>query len=242
MPTDRMRRHLDAMVARRTFRRAAPVRARSLGLPAPRPRGRPAGTDPPARDRAARRVGGRASSEPGPGSRRAVDLGTGTGAIGLALADELPVVGTEVWLTDVLHRRARPRPREPRRPRPGGRERPARSGSVVRRAARRACASTPSSATRPTSPRDSPDLEDAGARVGAGRRVVRRARRSRSHPAPRRRSPCSSRPGRAPPPRDRSEPGRRGPRAATPMRVSLDVADPPRRRRSRPRRDGPFAG
>ena len=28
------------------------------------------------------------------------DLGTGSGAIGLALADELPVVGVEVWLTD----------------------------------------------------------------------------------------------------------------------------------------------
>jgi release factor glutamine methyltransferase len=33
--------------------------------------------------------------------RRVVDLGTGSGAIGLALADELPLDGTEVWLTDV---------------------------------------------------------------------------------------------------------------------------------------------
>jgi release factor glutamine methyltransferase len=32
--------------------------------------------------------------------RRVVDLGTGSGAIGLALADELPLDGTEVWLTD----------------------------------------------------------------------------------------------------------------------------------------------
>ena len=32
--------------------------------------------------------------------RRVVDLGTGSGAIGLSLAAELPLTGTEVWLTD----------------------------------------------------------------------------------------------------------------------------------------------
>jgi release factor glutamine methyltransferase len=32
--------------------------------------------------------------------RTIVDLGTGSGAIGLALADELPLNGTSVWLTD----------------------------------------------------------------------------------------------------------------------------------------------
>lgn len=32
--------------------------------------------------------------------RRVADLGTGSGAIGLALASELPIDGTEVWLTD----------------------------------------------------------------------------------------------------------------------------------------------
>jgi len=34
------------------------------------------------------------------GQRRVVDLGTGSGAIGLSLAAELPLTGTEVWLTD----------------------------------------------------------------------------------------------------------------------------------------------
>lgn len=33
-------------------------------------------------------------------TRRIADLGTGSGAIGLALADELPIDGTEIWLTD----------------------------------------------------------------------------------------------------------------------------------------------
>lgn len=33
--------------------------------------------------------------------RTIIDLGTGSGAIGLALADELPLGGTTVWLTDV---------------------------------------------------------------------------------------------------------------------------------------------
>lgn len=35
-----------------------------------------------------------------PNARTVVDLGTGSGAIGLALADELPLNGTTVWLTD----------------------------------------------------------------------------------------------------------------------------------------------
>ena len=34
-------------------------------------------------------------------TRRVVDLGTGSGAIGLAMASELPLDGTTVWITDV---------------------------------------------------------------------------------------------------------------------------------------------
>ncbi|MEO6570835.1 MAG: methyltransferase, partial [Ilumatobacteraceae bacterium] len=33
--------------------------------------------------------------------RRIADLGTGSGAIGLSMADELPLDGTEIWITDV---------------------------------------------------------------------------------------------------------------------------------------------
>ena len=33
-------------------------------------------------------------------ARRVLDLGTGSGAIGLSMAHELPISGTEVWLTD----------------------------------------------------------------------------------------------------------------------------------------------
>lgn len=36
-----------------------------------------------------------------PAPRRVADLGTGSGAIGLSMADELPLEGTSVWLTDV---------------------------------------------------------------------------------------------------------------------------------------------
>ena len=36
-----------------------------------------------------------------PGPHRIADLGTGSGAVGLALADELPLGSAELWLTDV---------------------------------------------------------------------------------------------------------------------------------------------
>lgn len=40
------------------------------------------------------------STASAPQIRRVADLGTGSGAIGLSIVDELPLSGTEVWLTD----------------------------------------------------------------------------------------------------------------------------------------------
>lgn len=42
-----------------------------------------------------------ALAEAKPGPRTVADLGTGSGAIGLSLAAELPLAGTTVWITDV---------------------------------------------------------------------------------------------------------------------------------------------
>ena len=35
------------------------------------------------------------------GGRTVIDLGTGSGAIGLALATELPIDNTSIWMTDI---------------------------------------------------------------------------------------------------------------------------------------------
>jgi len=96
--TERMVRHLDEMVGRYrsgeplayamgrwTFRRVELMIDRRVLIPRPE-------TELVAETaiELARRVS----------PRRVADLGTGSGAIGLALADELPIDNTEVWLTD----------------------------------------------------------------------------------------------------------------------------------------------
>lgn len=98
--TERMVAHLDAMVARRrsgeplqyvlgewSFRRLDLAVDRRVLIPRPETEW----------------VAGRAIdlALEIDGARLVVDLGTGSGAIGLAIADELPLDGTAVWLTDV---------------------------------------------------------------------------------------------------------------------------------------------
>lgn len=98
-PTVRMVGHLDAMVARRrtgeplqyvvgqwSFRRLDLAIDRRVLIPRPE-------TELVAE--VALELAGAVHP-----TRTVVDLGTGSGAIGLALADELPIVGTTVWLTD----------------------------------------------------------------------------------------------------------------------------------------------
>ena len=99
--TERMVAHLDSMVAR--YRAGEPI-AYVMGrwsfrhvelMVDPRvliPR--------PETELVAGRAIELARATNGP-TRRVLDLGTGSGAIGLSLAHELPVSGTEVWLTDL---------------------------------------------------------------------------------------------------------------------------------------------
>ena len=98
VPTERMVAHLDAMVAR--YRSGEPLAYvmgrwsfRTLDLMVDRrvliPR-------PETELLAERAIAAAREFTP----RVVVDLGTGSGAIGLSMAAELPIDGTEVWLTD----------------------------------------------------------------------------------------------------------------------------------------------
>jgi release factor glutamine methyltransferase len=98
VPTERMVAHLDAMVAR--YRSGEPLAYvmgrwsfRTLDLMVDRrvliPR-------PETELLAERAIAAAREFAP----RVVVDLGTGSGAIGLSMAAELPIDGTEVWLTD----------------------------------------------------------------------------------------------------------------------------------------------
>ena len=138
--TERMVHHLDAMLARLrggeplqyvlgrwSFRRLDLMVDRRVLIPRPE----------------TEQVVERACARPHAADVRATpvriaDLGTGSGAIGLSLAAELPIGRCEVWLTDASDRRARRRPREPRRDRRALGRTCASRAVVVRRAAGRA--------------------------------------------------------------------------------------------------------
>ena len=240
------RRH--ARAARR--RRAAAVRARPVGLPRARPPGRPARARPATGDRgggahrdrrgrAARRAPGRARSR---GWRPTTsfpvaDLGTGSGAIALALARELP--DAEVWATDVSEDALA----VARANLAGVGSAATRVRLVVRLVVRRA----PGSAARPVAARG---VEPAVRRRARGRRPPRRRRRLGATPGAGERARRLWRPSR------RSSPARATgsiPRAARsssssrPIRPSAAVGARHRRRvrrrgrRPRPRRPRPRA-
>ena len=148
------------------------------------------------------------------------DLGTGSGAIGLALADELPLDGVTVWLTDASHGRPRPRPGQPRRHRTPRRQRARRrgpTGSTPCRRGRRSTSSWPTRRTSPTGPPTSTTRCASGSRTTpcspgpTGSTTIRAIVDRRPRPRP---------PGRLAGAGDRCRPGRGRRRAAAARRAT----------------------
>jgi len=103
--TERMIAHLDAMIARRQageplqyvlgrwqFRRLDLMVDRRVLIPRP---------ETEWVTEAALEIAAQQSVQNGPGPITVVDLGTGSGAIGLSLAAELPVGSVRIWMSDV---------------------------------------------------------------------------------------------------------------------------------------------
>ena len=199
--TERCVAHLDAMLAR--LRAGEPLQYvlghwsfRRLDLLVDR-----RVLDPAAGDRARRGVAidlARSLAVHSQGGPLPVaDLGTGSGAIGLSLAAELPRGRRRGVAHRRVARRARRRPGEPGGLGHGRRGRAVRARLVVRGAARRRCAATWQwwSSNPPYIAPDDPDVDCRRARVGAGVGAVRRRRRARARAHHRRRSVAWLRPG-----------------------------------------------
>ena len=148
------------------------------------------------------------------------DLGTGSGAIGLALADELPVDGVTVWLTDES-----PDALDVARANLAG---IGRRGANVRIAEGAWFDALPDGVVLDVAVANPPYVADGVARrrrvgpaVGAARRAVRRTRRSRRHPGARRHGAGTGAAGRLARARDRRRPG---PCRRTPARRAAATA------------------
>ena len=192
--TERAVSRLDAMVARRLAGEPLQYVLGRWSFRTPRPAGRPARAHPPARDGAARR--GRRSHSPGrrPRPLTIADLGTGSGAIALALAAELSRRPLTVWATDASEDALDVARANLAGIGPG---RGATSASPPARGSTRCRPTWPAPRSRRQQPavhRRRPTTRRARRRVGADRRPARRPRRPRrrcARSSPGRRAGCA---------------------------------------------------
>ncbi len=156
------------------------------------------------------------------------DLGTGSGAIALALADSLP--DAEVWATDVSHDALHVARANVAGSGTARRAGPDRARGMVRGAAGRAAGPTPARGLQPALHRGRRDPPAGGGGLGAGRRARLGAERARGDRGVDRRRARLARSRRDPGDRARAAPGgdgagpRRSARGFAEVRVLHDLS------------------